>query len=145
MFISCDESRLYEKNHEFSERHWIVSDVPTFEFVIPDSLNEYSIYCNVRNSLAYPYARIFINYQVSDSAGREISARLAGDYLFDEKTGKPNGNSGLGDLYDHRFPLLTQFRFETPGRYTVRLSQFMRQDTLPGILAVGIRVEKPIH
>lgn len=140
--FSCDDGRLYETNHEFVKRNWVVTEIPTFEFVIPDSTSEYNLYFNVRNSLDYPYARIFVNYQLSDSTGAEISKKLVGNNLFDQKTGKPQGESGLGDVYDHQFSLLTQFRFKSAGKYSIRLSQFMRQDTLPGVLAVGIRVEK---
>jgi gliding motility-associated lipoprotein GldH len=61
--------------------------------------------------------------------------------LFDQKTGRPNGSSGLGDLFDHRISLLSNYHFERPGAYTVSLEQFNRRDTLQGVLAVGVRVE----
>jgi gliding motility-associated lipoprotein GldH len=64
------------------------------------------------------------------------------EFLFDAKTGKPFGKSGIGDLYDHQFLLLQDYQFITAGKYHLELEQFMRQDTLPGILAVGVRVEK---
>jgi len=34
------------------------------------------------------------------------------------------------------------YSFSKPGRYTILLEQFNRRDTLNGVLAVGIRVEK---
>ena len=67
-----------------------------------------------------------------------------GEYLFDAKTGKPSGKSGIGDLYDHRFLLLQNYQFPKPGKYKIVLEQFMRMDTLPGIVAIGIRVEKAV-
>jgi len=133
---------LYEQNHEFPKRTWLASYEPAFEFNVPDTLATYTLYCNVRNSLDYPFSRIFVNYQLIDSTGQEVSRNLVSNFLFDQKTGRPAGESGLGDLYDHRFPLLEHFRFRTGGKYTVRLSQFMRLDTLSGVLAVGLRVEK---
>ena len=62
--------------------------------------------------------------------------------LFDAKTGKPLGKSGIGDLYDHRFILLNNYKFKNKGKYRIVFEQFMRMDTLPGIMAVGLRVEK---
>jgi len=67
--------------------------------------------------------------------------KLISEYLFDLKTGQPFGASGLGDVYDHRFPFLENYELK-PGLYNLKLQQFMREDTLHGILAAGIRVER---
>lgn len=142
LLFSCDDERVYEKNIDFDSRYWLVSENPEFEFEISDTLQPYNLYCNVRNSIAYPYARIFLTYYLQDSSGLLIEKKLVAQLLFDDKTGKPQGNSGLGDIYDHRIPLKMDYRFEYPGKYKVKFEQFMRTDTLSGILAVGLRVEK---
>jgi gliding motility-associated lipoprotein GldH len=141
-FVSCDQERLYEKNIDFDGRYWPVSEKPVFEFEIKDTVQAYNLYGNVRNSLSYPYARIFITYYLQDTAGVVLEKELASHLLFDEKTGKPHGESGLGDLYDHRIPLKLNYRFPRQGKYHVLFEQYMRTDTLGGILAVGLRVEK---
>ncbi len=139
--ISCDNSRVYEVNHDFNERTLKITEAPEFEFIIKDLGKRYNIYYNVRNSLDYPYARLFVNYSLRDSTGTELSKKMVSEFLFDQKTGQPLGSSGLGDVYDHRFPLLKEFEFKQQGKYKITLEQFMRMDTLPGILAVGARVE----
>lgn len=139
--LSCDDQRLYEDNHEFKKRVWVVSEEPVFEFHVPDSMQSYAIYYNLRNSLEYPYARIFVTYTLYDSASRELASKLVYNDLFDA-AGRPYGESGLGDLYDHQFRLLDGYQFLAPGKYAIRLTQFMRQDTLPGVLSVGVRVER---
>ena len=58
--FSCDDERIYENNADFNSRYWPVSEKPEFEFEIADSVQMYNLFCNVRNSLDYPYARIFI-------------------------------------------------------------------------------------
>ncbi len=142
VFTACDTNRLYETNHDFADRTWKVSDAPDFEFKITDTGKKYNLYYNVRNSLDYPYSRIFITYHLQDSTGNELQSKLDTQDLFDQKTGAPFGSSGLGDLYDHRFPLLRNYEFKIPGRYKIKLEQYTRQDTLKGILAVGVRVEE---
>ncbi len=139
---SCDSNRVYEYNIEFDDRTWKVIEEPRFEFKVPNSADQYNIYYNVRNSLDFPYARIFVKWHLYDSTGREISKKLIFNDLFDEKTGRPLGDSGLGDLYDHRFPILENYSFAHPGKYSVKLDQFNRQDTLHGVIAVGVRVER---
>lgn len=139
---ACSDNRVFEDNTEFDDRTWKVTDEPRYTFTITDTALKYNLYYNVRNSLEYPYARIFVTYHLYDSTGRELSKKLLYNDLFDQKTGKPFGDSGLGDLYDHQFPILNNYSFPHPGKYSMKLDQFMRQDTLQGVLAVGVRVER---
>lgn len=141
LFASCDSERVFEQNTEFKDRTWKVSEPVVFDFVIEEPQQKYNLYYNVRNSLDYPYARLFVEYQLSDSTGAELSKKLVSEYLFDQKTGRPLGNSGLGDVFDHRFLLLEKQEFKFAGKYSLRIEQFNRQDTLKGVLAVGVRVE----
>jgi len=137
---SCDPSRVYEQQVDF-DRAWIVIEKPRFDFEIKDHTQVYNLYYTVRNSLDFPFSRIFVTYTLQDSTGAQLRQDLVSNYLFDQKTGEPQGSSGLGDLYDHRFPLVTNYQFERPGKYSITLEQFNRRDTLDGVLAVGARVE----
>ena len=137
----CDEQRVYEDNKDFEQRIWLASDTAIFEFQIPPGLDRYTLQCNIRNSIDYPYSRIFVNFILEDSLGNLMGRKLVPNYLFEVKTGQPLGRSGLGDIYDHRFPLLENYEIK-PGWYRLKLLQFMREDSLKGILAAGIRVEK---
>jgi gliding motility-associated lipoprotein GldH len=142
MAAACDDTRVYEKYVDFDQRYWVVNEKPEFEFQIADTSRKYTIYSNVRNSVSYPWSRLFVTYYLQDSTGRDIRKDLINEYLFDVRSGKPFGESGLGDIYDHQFLLLKDYRFSQPGKYKVKFEQFMRTDTLQGILAVGLRVEQ---
>ena len=141
LLLACDERRVYEDSQDFGERTWKVVDKPQFEFAIKDTVKRYNLYCNIRNSLEYPYARLFVHYALRDSAGTELQKKLISGFLFDQKTGQPQGSSGLGDVFDHQFLLLSDYEFKQPGKYRLELEQFMRMDTLQGILSVGVRIE----
>jgi gliding motility-associated lipoprotein GldH len=141
LLVSCDDNRLYENNVEFVDRSWKVIEEPRFEFSISDTTLRYNLYYNVRNTLDYPYARIFVIYHLYDSTGKELSKKLVYNDLFDQKTGRPFGDSGLGDVYDHQFPVLSEYKFTFSGKYSMKLDQMMRQDTLKGVIAVGVRIE----
>lgn len=142
LLASCNQERIYERVIDFKEKAWIVNNQPQFSFEIKDHTVNYNLYHTLRNSLEFPFSRIFINYNLRDSTGISLRKELVYHYLFDQKTGRPTGSSGLGDLYDHRFLLIENYKFEKPGVYTITLEQFNRQDTLAGILAVGVLVEK---
>jgi len=139
---SCSDNRVYEEYTDFENREWLVSDKPSFEFVVDDTSLRYNVLGNVRNAVSYPYSRMFMKYSLQDSTGKELQHALVSEFLFDTKTGKPLGKSGLGDIYDHQTPLLKNYSFATPGKYKVVLEQFMRTDTLSGVLAVGLRLER---
>jgi len=141
LFSGCDNNRVYEVNHDFEQRYWQVKDQPEFEFSVSDTAIRYNLYFNIRNEVSYPKANIYFTYYLQDSS-RLLQKKLMSDLLFDEKTGAPFGTSALGDIYDHRVPMLTNYKFTHPGKYKIRLEQFMRMDTLMGVLAVGVRVEK---
>jgi gliding motility-associated lipoprotein GldH len=140
MVISCDSNRVYENNVDFKDRTWKIADPAKFEFQIADTTKKYNLLMDVRNSIDYPYARLFVNYELKKDS-IILSKELVSVYLFDQKTGKPFGTSGIGDIYDHQFFLIKNYSFKKPGQYHMGLQQFMRQDTIPGILAVGLRVE----
>jgi len=142
VWCGCDSRRVFENNIEFRNRNWKIAEPVQFEFQIADTSGKYNLLMNIRNSLDYPYARIFVNYDLQKQDSTSLNKRMIAEYLFDQKTGKPFGTSGIGDIYDHQFPILKNYSFEKAGAYKITLNQFMRMDTIPGILAVGIRVEK---
>jgi gliding motility-associated lipoprotein GldH len=142
VFSSCDNRRVFEENHDFARRMWLATDTARFQFEVPvATANLYNVQFSVRNTRDYKWSNIFVNFVLADSTGQVLSSKLVSNDLFDQKTGKPFGRSGLGDIYDHRFPLLNTYSLK-PGKYSVTLQQFMRVDTLYGILAAGVRVER---
>jgi gliding motility-associated lipoprotein GldH len=142
IFTSCDKARVYEKDHDFENLVWTVNETPAFEFDIKDSTQLYNIYYRIRNSNDYPYARIFVKYNLVGPSQKVMAEKLVSSFLFDQKTGVPLGSSGIGDKFDHQFPLLAKQKFSELGKYKVTFEQFMRTDTLKGLEAVGLRVEK---
>jgi gliding motility-associated lipoprotein GldH len=139
---SCDSDRLYEQNINLEARYWRADEPMVFDFTINDLSQPYNLYYNVRNSLEYPYARLFVQYVLTDSTGSPIDKKLNAQYLFDQKTGKPFGQSGIGDVFDHQFLIMEKHVFQQSGKYHLKIEQYNRQDTLRGILAVGFRLEK---
>lgn len=63
------------------------------------------------------------------------------DLPLANKEGKWLGQ-GLGDIYDHRFKIRKQLKFRNNGQHVFKINHLMRKDTLPGIMDVGIRLEK---
>ena len=138
---ACDSLRIYEKNVDFNQRIWLYDSIATFSFDIEDTTQQYNLYYNVRNSLDYPFYNLYLNYELKDSTEALLSSELNNIALFDAKSGDPKGD-GLGDVFDHQVLFLQDYRFKSKGTYHVAVQQFMRRDSLPEIMAFGIRVER---
>lgn len=142
LLMACESESLYEKNQEFSNRIWHIDSIAEFQFEIPSDTQEYDISLNIRNTLSYSFQNLYIQYYLEDTLGQSLNSALTNYQLFDAKTGEPFGDGGVGDIYDHRFMLLENYRFPDKGIYRMKLQQYMRRDSLTEIVAVGIRVDE---
>lgn len=142
-FVSCDDNRVFERNIELTDKIWPSDSIINIQFDIRDTRQPYNLYYNLRNTISYPYHNIYVNYSLEDTLGRKLRSDLVTTNLFDPKSGRPLG-SGLGDVFDHQILLLEDFKFDKSGTYNFKIQQYMRKDSLLEILAVGMRLEKPI-
>jgi len=123
---------------------WALAHKPVFQFEIPTDAPPHQFVYIVRNSVQYPYYNLFIRHTLRNEKKEIIQSKLEELILFDAKSGKPFGD-GLGDLFDHKI-LSKSLNMQVPlppGKYTLELEQFMRQDTLAGIMTLGISLETP--
>lgn len=141
VFSSCDANRQFEENQDIPESQWPIALTPTFTFEITDTTQQYNVFFNVRNAIQYPFYNLYLRHYLIGPDGKQISSALHEMFLMDPKTGEPKG-SGAGDIFDHRFRALKNIRFPKAGQYQLKVNQYMRQDPLPGIMAIGVRVEK---
>ena len=138
---SCDDHRVYENNIELPKKMWLSDSVVHFQFKVESSKTRYNLYYNIRNTLSYPFQNLYVRYSLQDEQGNLVEKDLVNQALFDPKTGRPFG-SGLGDVFDHQFLLMGDYKFERAGVYDFRLQHYMRPDTLTEVVAVGVRLEK---
>ena len=144
LLVSCDPRRIFEKNVEIEKQQWFKDSVVRVDFVIVDINADYNIYYNIRNASTYPYHNLYITFALTDSTGQILESELVNQNLFDPVTGTPLGASGLGDIFDHQFLILENYKFKYRGSYFLKLEQTMRIDPLKDILAVGGRVEQVV-
>ncbi len=141
LLTSCDPNRVFEKNIDFENYSWDVQQKPAFTFVIEDTTARYDIYFNVRHSSSYGFYNLYVKHSLTGPDGPVGQPVLHQLLLMDPKTGEPKG-SGTGDIYDLQLLALPNQRFARPGTYTLTLEQYMRQDQLPNLMAMGMRVAK---
>ena len=135
LLTACDPNRVFEQNTDFSNSSWDVQQKPTFTFTIADTTARYAS--------AYSYYNLYLQASLNGPAGPVGQPMLHQLLLLDPKTGEPKGK-GTGDIYDLQALAMPNQRFAKPGSYTFTLEQYMRQDQLPGLMAVGVRVAKHV-
>ncbi|GAB3668920.1 hypothetical protein GCM10027594_34090 [Hymenobacter agri] len=143
LLAACDPNRVFEQNTDFANYSWDVQQKPTFTFAITDTTARYDVYFNVRYASAYSYYNLYLQASLRGPAGPIGRPMLHQLLLLDPKTGEPRGK-GTGDIYDLQALAMPNQRFSKPGSYTLTLEQYMRQDQLPGLMAVGVRVARHV-
>ncbi|MGE7773264.1 gliding motility lipoprotein GldH [Chitinophaga caseinilytica] len=142
--FACKPPRLdtFEKNRDIPQSSWNKSFKPQYEVTLgnEDTAYYYNLYVNVRHKDAYPYNNIWLIVSTQlpgDSLpqSRRVELPLADSY------GKWLG-SGLDDIFEHRIPIQQNAILPRAGTYRFTFEQNMRQDPLPDMLSVGLRVEK---
>jgi gliding motility-associated lipoprotein GldH len=140
---SCEPMKMdtYEKNLEIPGHEWAYAYKPVFEVTLQpaDTAYLYNIYVNIRHKDAYPYSNIYLLITTQFPGEKPIQQRV--QLPLADVSGKWNG-SGLDDIYEHRIPIQEKAILNKPGIYRFTFEQNMRQNPLPDIMNVGLRVEK---
>jgi gliding motility-associated lipoprotein GldH len=141
---ACDSSTVFKDNKDIIDAKWTIKNTPSFSFDIADQ-QAYNVFFLVRNGLSYKYNNLYFQYSLYDASNKLVAQELINASLFDPTTGKPTGD-GSGSIFEHRLNIksLTNYRFPSKGKYTIKFTQYMREDPLSEILSIGVAVEKAL-
>ncbi len=138
LFLSCGGPTVFDRYQQIEGRYWEKEKEYFFTFEIDDTTYTYDLSLEIRNNNLYPYQNLWIFWdekQPSQTILKDtIECILADDY------GKWFGK-GIS-LYESSFPLRSGYYFAEKGSYTFSFRQGMRNDKLPGIQEVGLKVVK---
>lgn len=140
---ACLHNDVFEKNTSFATRKWPAKEAKRFVFTINDTLSNYMVYATLRHTDAYPFSNIWLNVEtILPGTTSPLSSNV--ELTLAQSDGKWLGR-GMQDIREHQIPLTPQgspVHFSKTGTYTMRLSHLMRQDPLPELMSIGIRLEK---
>ncbi|WP_235969831.1 gliding motility lipoprotein GldH [Pedobacter planticolens] len=134
----CGDNDLVDTNMSISDNSWTYANSTKATVEIKNPNQSYQFYFKLRHTTDYRYANLYVVMHLKGN-GLNKSTR----YQF--KLAKNDGEwlgKGSGNLYTYNFPLLTNYRFEKPGKYEIEIEQNMRDNPLIGISDVGITVAK---
>lgn len=137
---ACAKIEIFEKNAVIPKHLWKYDLKPQFEFDVTDTVSEYNLYLVMRHTDAYGYNNIWLNLGSQAPADTMRFQRL--ELQLGSDAGGWEG-SGMDDIWELRKPISRgPLKFNKAGKYKFQVEQIMRENPLPGIMSVGVRVEK---
>jgi gliding motility-associated lipoprotein GldH len=135
--ISCSDDRMFEEFHSFKSLSWEEKDTVNFDLQALKKVDGKKL-IGVRFSEEYPFSNCYIRVIGKDTAGNVLDNRLINVPLFDSKSGKPRGK-GFGNSFTTYDTLPFELSEQTR---QLAFIQYMREEHLPGLEAVGLKILK---
>lgn len=135
--ISCQNENEKVLVNDINNQ-WKKKDVQTFDFDVKDGQNQKNLMLVVRNNNDYPYSNLRLIASVEHHK-KKISTDTLNFVLA-----KPNGEwigTGFGDTKETIFQYKLNYKFPQNGKYSIKVVQAMRRNTLPGIEDIGIKIQ----
>jgi gliding motility-associated lipoprotein GldH len=137
--VSCDTQTIYNEILSIPEGAWHSTMPAYFDVEVSDTLTYNTIYLQISNTVSYKYQNIYLFVTVFLPNGQvardTVNCDLANNY--GEWYGK-----GIGSTKTLHLPYRTNFLFPYTGLYKFYIEQAMRDDTLKGIKAIGLKISK---
>lgn len=137
---ACTKLDEFEKNSVVPQNQWSYAFKPAFNFEIKDTTASYNLFIVLRHTDAYRYNNIWLNVGTQSPGDttryQKFELQLGSDAKGWEGT-------GMDDIWELR-KLITNgpVKFNKAGMYNFSVAHIMRENPLPNIMSVGIRVEK---
>lgn len=144
IFISCDSGNVFAEYKNIGNG-WEKNEKVEFLFQVPDSVNAYNIFLNLRNDERYPFSNLFLIVNMSLPNNETVSDTL--EYRMAEPDGKWLGEGF--SLKENKLWYKEGVTFPSKGECKLTVEHAMRKNSsvegievLNGITDVGIEIEK---
>lgn len=136
---SCGSGVLVDRNKKIENSIWKSGDIVKFSVSVPDTVQLYNFYIDIRNSADYQYSNIFLFLKTLYPNGMYSIDTI--ECILADNTGKWLGKE-RGKIIDNRVLFRQGIRFKLSGNYSFEFEQAMREPELAGIEDFGIRIDK---
>lgn len=135
----CDPDRVFEDNTDIPDFSWDVKNKLSFDVDIDDTTALHNLYVNVRHASHYPYANLFVFVTIKFPNGKMLKDTV--ECKLADEAGQWKGE-GMGDIWDNQILWKPNVKFPLTGKYTFEYEQAMRDEVVPFVMDMGLRVEK---
>ncbi|MCL6524366.1 MAG: gliding motility lipoprotein GldH [Thermoflavifilum sp.] len=130
---------VFQQQVAIPQQRWYANFRPSFTVQITDTTALYDIYVVLRHTNDYRYSNLWLLITTEFPNGHAIRRRV--ELPLADPTGKWFG-TGIEDIFFHRILIQHRAYFNQIGTYRFTFEQDMRDNPLPYIMNVGLRIEK---
>ena len=140
LLASCGKNVVLDELHTFEDSRWHMDSVVTVVWEPEQSEDPVFMSMYIRHSTEYPYNNLFLFRSIESTQGVEYTDTV--NVALADPLGVWNG-SGMSNLKTLEI-LIGQgaVRFRDDERYTLKITQGMRDTVLNGIQDVGVQFEQ---
>lgn len=139
LLTSCHSDTMFSEHTGFPSGNWSRFKPARFAVQISDTCSAASVNIIMRAGSHYPFRNIYLFVTVSAPGGTHITDTL--EYTLADERGNRFGR-GVGDIRELKLKYRTNVFFPASGLYIFEIEQAMRNETLPGVYDIGIRIER---
>ena len=143
--VSCESDTVFSETRAM-DGYWGQDEAVEFNLPQLDSLRNYNLFLNIRNTNEYKYNNIFLIVSINFPYGKTVTDTL--EYRMANPDGSWMGQ-GIGNVKENKLWYKEGVRFFEKGNYSVTIEQAMRNNgavegvrKLEGITDVGLSVEE---
>ncbi len=135
---ACGPNYIVEKELPITAGEWSYDQQLDFDFEIEDSLKLYNLLLDINYEKIYPKQNLYLRIHSLFPEREPIAQVLSIDLM--DKMGRHQGDCNEAAC-TVEILLQKEAYFNTLGKHTIRLEQFMRINPLPGIKSMTLKVE----
>ena len=140
LLASCGKNVVLDELYTFGDSRWHMDSVVTVVWEPEQSEDPVFMSMYIRHSTDYPYNNLFLFRSIESTQGVEYTDTV--NVALADPLGVWNG-SGMSNLKTLEIPIgQGAVRFRDDERYTLKITQGMRDTVLYGIQDVGVQFEQ---
>ncbi|MBK7437683.1 MAG: gliding motility lipoprotein GldH [Saprospiraceae bacterium] len=141
VLIACDPPNyIFEKSNDYSlEKPWTVADSLEYNFQVKDTSRYYNLLLEIDHHKDYKYENLYVKF-VTTFPNQSHKTDVVSLSMADESGSWYSDCRGRTCTF--YLTLQEHAIFSEPGSYQIKLSPWMRMDTIPDIYRVAFKVEK---
>lgn len=137
--VACNNRTVYNQFVAMPPHGWNMDSLAVFRVEVAQPEAAHDLFIQIRNESRYPNSNLWLFIDVVSPDGHLQRDTL--ECLLADVNGRWLG-AGWGTLYTLQCPYRINTKFSSAGTYIFRVGHGMRQEDLPGIKNIGLRVEK---
>jgi gliding motility-associated lipoprotein GldH len=139
VWTSCNDRSIAEAQRLIHPSGWHKDSLATVVLQLNDTVHSCDIILTLRHDDDYPYNNLILSLTATAPSGVTVCDTV--EYRLTDEREVWTGKKG-GRWIDTRLGFRHDVRFTQSGLYTFAIAHLMRNETLPGVGAVGVRIEQ---